>query len=127
MDTLIKELQTGLFKVVSHGFPTARGSENVMRLGVHCPKCGKFYAQGQFTLEHDGYVLGKTKSEICCGEERSTPMTFETVEEVERFLRSINRSVGIEARLIKKSSLDMAHFWPGAILEAIKIQEKGLH
>lgn len=97
------------FHIVQH---THRLSKNGgSRAGYHCPNCGCFYAEGNFTIENAAYVLGDPISKTCCGKERPTPRLFETPGDVRGFLSELERSGAREkATLVSRRSLLTAHF-----------------
>jgi hypothetical protein len=102
---------TETFRVISHA-----GKDGTKRVGYHCPRCGKFYATGHLTLETDTHVLGSVATAECCGETLALPRTFNGLDELNAFLRLINRNVnGTLMRLIDKNTLVAAHFRPDAI------------
>ena len=97
------------FRIISHmGCMSKKGGS---RVGYHCPDCGCFYAEGNFTIENPSCVLGNPESKICCGKTRPTPRLFETLAEVRNFLSGLEISGAKErATLINKHSLIVAHF-----------------
>ena len=84
-------------------------------VGYHCPTCGKFYAQGRYTIEgyelktNELYILGTNIPSECCGEKLFTPLIFINPREAERFLFSIVEHWR-EVTPIKSSLLITAHF-----------------
>lgn len=103
-------LRTSRFRIIDHA-----GHEGKWRIGYHCPSCGKFYATARYTFETDDALLGSGKSARCCGRELSLPHAFERTEDIETFLRSINRNAGgTRAVLIAKKHVISARFRPDA-------------
>lgn len=106
-----KNLVTQSFSVISYEEKSGK-----MCAGYHCHICGKFYATGRFTLETETHTLGNGKTATCCGKEYPLPLTFESVEEVSGFLRTLNKNTatGTPGRLIAKTSLILARFNPAS-------------
>lgn len=97
------------FRIISHTHRLSKMGGS--RTGYHCPDCGCFYAEGNFTIENAGYVLGDPEWKSCCGNLRPTPRLFETLEEARSFLFTLE-ALGAEekATLISRRSLITAHF-----------------
>ena len=102
------------FEIIYHG--TKNGK---MRRGYHCPECGRFYVEGNFTIESSTYVWGRSIHAVCCGEKLlATPYVFENGAEVRKFLRAIKCSAAMtRAILVNKKNLVPALFNPSAIAE----------
>ncbi len=97
------------FRIVAHTHHLSR--EGGGRAGYHCPSCGCFYAEGNFTIENTTHVLGNPDSKTCCRKMRPTPQLFETVDEARDFLKELEKSgMPQKATLIKKFALVVAHF-----------------
>lgn len=100
------ELYTRSFRVIDHS-----GQSGTWRVGYHCPSCGRFYATARYTLETDDVLLGSGMLTRCCGKELSLPRTFDSVEEITVFLKTLNRNTeGTKAVLIAKKHLIAARF-----------------
>lgn len=97
------------FYLVSHIHRLSKNGGS--RAGYHCPDCGCFYAEGNFTIENMTHVLGITERKVCCGKERPTPRLFETFDEVRDFLSELVASLECKkATLIDRRALIIAHF-----------------
>jgi hypothetical protein len=97
------------FRIIAHTHHLAR--EGGGRAGYHCPECGHFYAEGNFTIENAAYVLGASERKTCCGKARPTPQLFETLQDVRNFLAALQKSGQWErATLIPRHQLIVAHF-----------------
>ncbi len=94
-------------------------SNGTMRRGYHCPTCGVFYAEGNYTIESETKILGRSMQVFCCNERSlSVPYLFEEEHEIQHFLESINMNVtGVRALLIQKTNMIAALFNPSAIAE----------
>ena len=85
--------------------------EGDSRAGYHCPDCGCFYAEGNYSIENTTYIIGSRDQKSCCGKKRPTPRLFETVEEARGFTSRLETSGAWEkATLIEKRALIIAHF-----------------
>lgn len=97
------------FRIIAHTHRLAR--EGGSRVGYHCPDCGCFYAEGNFTIENATYVLGTLEQKSCCKKIRPTPLLFETLGEAQGFVSRLEASDEWErATLIAKHVLLSAHF-----------------
>ncbi|OGZ06986.1 MAG: hypothetical protein A2942_02665 [Candidatus Lloydbacteria bacterium RIFCSPLOWO2_01_FULL_50_20] len=97
------------FHIVGHTHCLSKSGGS--RVGYHCPDCGCFYAEGNYTIENATYVLGNAEPKKCCGKVRPTPRLFETLDEVRDFMANLENSGEWErATLIRKSTLMSAHF-----------------
>jgi hypothetical protein len=81
------------------------------RVGYHCPDCGSFYAEADYTIESLRYVLGNPAQATCCGKARPTPLAFDSIEHARAFLELFSR-LGSRTRvtLILRKALIVAHF-----------------
>ena len=99
------------FHIVSHTHRLSKSGGS--RVGYHCPDCGCFYAEGNYSIESATHVLGVDAHErkSCCGKERPTPQLFETLEDVRGFLSQLETSCDRKkATLIARRALIVAHF-----------------
>ncbi len=104
------------FRVISHTHRLSK--EGGGRAGYHCPDCGCFYAEGNFTIENTTHVLGLTERKTCCGKELPTPQLFETLGEVREFISELVASgVQRKATLIDRRALLLAHFNRKLVME----------
>lgn len=111
MDDKLKSMK---FRILCH--MTKGGT---MRRGYHCPTCGMFYADGNYTIESDTIILGRIMRVFCCTErELAVPHLFEDVYEARAYIKEINMNLnGLRALFINKASIASALFNPSAILE----------
>ncbi len=122
------ELKTARCRIVDHAYRSGPHTTDTMRIGFHCPACGAFYHEGRYTLEAGEYFVAEAAPKSCCGSERPTPKTFETIGEIEAFLRSCNCTLeGVRARFVRKAQCLGAHFCPRLVAEARRKRESALH
>lgn len=97
------------FWIISHTHRLSKDGGS--RIGYHCPECGLFYAEGNFTIESMTHVLGLVERKRCCGKDLPTPRTFETRGEASAFVHMLTLSgLPERATLIPKRALTAGHF-----------------
>lgn len=109
---LMHTTQNGVtFRIYYHG--TRNGK---MKRAYHCPSCGIFYTEGDYTIESDEHVFGRPVRVVCCGKELPTPRMFMDAGHAKAFLETITSSpCGKREVLITKHSLLAALYNPSLI------------
>ena len=84
-------------------------------VGYHCLVCGKFYAEGLYTIEgrdtdsRELFLLCHNEKVTCCGREVFMPVIFFTQEPACDFLKNILKHVLNTTPVAKKEFIEV-HF-----------------
>lgn len=102
-----REFDVGVLDIVYHGL--AGGSR---RLGYLCPKCGRLYVEGLYTIESQTHILGRSVRVVCCETVHPTPAVFTKIELV-RYLNTLaEEKPKLRSLLIPKSEVRHVYYNP---------------
>ncbi len=101
------EFDVGVLDIVYHGL--AGGSR---RLGSLCPKCGRLYVEGLYTIESPTHILGRSTKAVCCETMHPTPAVFTKIELVRYLNLLAEETPKLRSLLIPKSEVRREYFNP---------------